>query len=77
MRAAGVVHLPQAQRPDADADDVQQNVWLQLVSQLDTIRNPATLPGWLATTTRRECGRVLRAARDHWRPGMCPDEMAW
>jgi DNA-directed RNA polymerase specialized sigma24 family protein len=23
----------------------------------------AALPGWLATTTRRECGRVVRAAR--------------
>jgi len=51
------------QLSDADAGDVQQNVWLQLVSQLDKIRNPAALPGWLATTTRRECGRVLRAAR--------------
>jgi RNA polymerase sigma factor (sigma-70 family) len=47
----------------ADADDVHQSVWLQLVSQLDKIRDPAALPGWLATTTRRECGRVLRAAR--------------
>ena len=47
----------------ADAGDVQQSVWLQLVSQLDKIRNPAALPGWLATATRRECGRVLRAAR--------------
>ena len=47
----------------ADADDVQQSVWLQLVSQLDKIRDPAALPGWLATATRRECGRVLRTAR--------------
>ena len=51
------------QLSDADADDVQQSVWLQLVSQLDKIRDPAALPGWLTTTTRRECGRVLRAAR--------------
>jgi RNA polymerase sigma factor (sigma-70 family) len=48
---------------DADADDVGQGVWLQLVDQLDKIRDPAALPGWLATTTRRECVRVLRAAR--------------
>ena len=26
-----------------------------LVDQLDRIRDPAALPGWLATTTRREC----------------------
>ncbi len=48
---------------DADADDVQQSVWLLVVSQLDKIRDPAALAGWLATTTWRECGRVLRAAR--------------
>src|SRR5215469_1904028 len=35
----------------ADADDVHQSVWLQLVSQLDKIRDPVALPGWLATTT--------------------------
>src|SRR6476661_282544 len=39
--------------------DVGQNVWLLLVSQLGKIRDPAALPGWLATTTRRECQRVL------------------
>jgi RNA polymerase sigma factor (sigma-70 family) len=47
---------------DADAEDVGQNVWLKLVDQLETIRVPAALAGWLATTTRRECGRLLRAA---------------
>jgi RNA polymerase sigma factor (sigma-70 family) len=47
----------------ADAEDVGQSVWLRLVDQLDKIRDPAALPGWLATTTRRECERVLRAAR--------------
>jgi RNA polymerase sigma factor (sigma-70 family) len=44
------------------ADDVGQSVWLQLVDQLDKVRDPAALPGWLATTTRRECARALRAA---------------
>jgi RNA polymerase sigma factor (sigma-70 family) len=48
---------------DADAEDAGQNVWLQLAGQLATIRVPGALPGWLATTTRRECGRILRAAR--------------
>jgi RNA polymerase sigma factor (sigma-70 family) len=47
----------------ADAEDVAQAVWLQLVGQLDKIRDPAAIAGWLATTTRRECCRVLRAAR--------------
>jgi RNA polymerase sigma factor (sigma-70 family) len=48
---------------DADAEDVGQTVWLQLADHLDAIREPAALPGWLATTTRRECLRVLGAAR--------------
>ena len=47
----------------ADAGDVSQSVWLRLVGQLDKIRDPAALPGWLATTTRRECRRVVRTAR--------------
>jgi RNA polymerase sigma factor (sigma-70 family) len=47
----------------ADADDVGQSVWLHLVDQLSNIREPAALAGWLATTTRRECGRLVRAAR--------------
>jgi len=48
---------------NADADDVGQIVWLQLVDHLHGIRDPAALPGWLATVTRRECLRVLSAAR--------------
>ena len=44
----------------ADTDDVAQNVWLRLVEQLSALREPAALPGWLATTTQRECLRVLR-----------------
>jgi RNA polymerase sigma factor (sigma-70 family) len=47
----------------ADAQDAAQKVWLKLVDQLDNIRDPAALPGWLATTTRRECRRILRTAR--------------
>jgi RNA polymerase sigma factor (sigma-70 family) len=46
----------------ADADDVGQSVWLRLVDYLDQIRESAALPGWLATTTRRECARLARAA---------------
>jgi len=46
----------------ADADDIAQSVWLHLVDHLDHIRNAAALPGWLATTTRRECWRVMRTS---------------
>ncbi len=46
-----------------DIEDVGQNVWLRLVEQLGNLREPAALPGWLATTTRRECLRVVKASR--------------
>jgi RNA polymerase sigma factor (sigma-70 family) len=54
----------------ADVEDVGQNVWLRLVEHLPAVREPIALPGWLATTTHRECLRVvkvsrLRAERDH------------
>jgi RNA polymerase sigma factor (sigma-70 family) len=45
----------------ADAEDVGQAVWMHLVEHLDDLRDVGALPGWLATTTRRECCRVLRA----------------
>jgi len=47
----------------ADAGHVGQSVWLHLVDQLATIQRPAALASWLASTTHRECGRVLRAAQ--------------
>jgi RNA polymerase sigma factor (sigma-70 family) len=47
----------------ADAGDAGQRVWLQLVDHLDKIRDPAALPGWLATTARRECTQIHRLVR--------------
>jgi RNA polymerase sigma factor (sigma-70 family) len=59
-----------------DVEDVAQNVWLLLVGQLGTLREPAALPGWLATTTRRECLRVVTAGRKSERLGTELDEAA-
>ena len=44
----------------ADAADVSQTVWLQLVQHLADVREPRALPGWIATTVRHECTRVRR-----------------
>ncbi len=44
----------------ADAEDVGQTVWLRLIEQLDNLRDPAALPGWITATTRRECLHMLR-----------------
>lgn len=41
-----------------DTLDVGQGVWLSLLEHLDSIRDPAALPGWIATTARRECLHV-------------------
>jgi RNA polymerase sigma factor (sigma-70 family) len=49
--------------PDAQAEDVGQAVWLHLVENLDSLHDAAAVSGWLATTTQRECHRVLRATR--------------
>ncbi|MFB6721175.1 RNA polymerase sigma factor [Kribbella sp. NPDC056345] len=46
----------------ADIDDVGQGVWLRLIEHLPSLREPAALPGWIATTTQRECFRLLRAS---------------
>ena len=48
---------------DAEAEDVFQLVFLRLFERQATIREPARLPGWLATTTRNECYAVHRRGR--------------
>jgi RNA polymerase sigma factor (sigma-70 family) len=44
------------------AKDVTQTVWLRLVENIDKIRDPERLPGWLVTTCRRE---TLKASQLH------------
>ena len=62
----------------ADIEDVGQTVWLGLVEQLsnEKLREPAALPGWLATTTQRECLRVLRVRGKYEVFGTDPDSGA-
>ncbi len=42
-------------------EDVVQLVWLKLVQHVGRIRQPERLSGWLATTTRNECLRIVKA----------------
>ena len=44
---------------DHDVADVAQTVWLHLVEHLADLREPAALPGWLVSTTRHECARLV------------------
>jgi RNA polymerase sigma factor (sigma-70 family) len=47
---------------EATAKDVAQTVWLKLIENVDRIEDPERLPGWLATTCRREALRVAKKA---------------
>ena len=46
-----------------DAADVSQTLWLRLVENVATIREPRALSSWIITTTRREALRVLAAGQ--------------
>jgi RNA polymerase sigma factor (sigma-70 family) len=48
---------------DDEAADVAQLTWLRLLQNLERIRDPRRLAGWLATTCRRECRAQLRRSR--------------
>jgi RNA polymerase sigma factor (sigma-70 family) len=58
-----------------DTDDVGQGVWLMLVENIRSLRQPAALPGWLATTTRNECLRILRTASRFDLGGLPADDL--
>jgi RNA polymerase sigma factor (sigma-70 family) len=50
-------------RPSAwEADDVVQTTWLQFLEHGHKLREPAAIAGWLLTTTRRVCLRVLEGS---------------
>lgn len=43
-------------------EDVVQATWIRLLVSIQAIAEPAAVPGWLVTTTRREAIRALRGA---------------
>ena len=47
----------------SDAEDVSQLVWLRLFENIQNLRDPRALPGWIRTTTNREALRVIAFAR--------------
>ncbi len=47
---------------DSDSLDAIQTTWLRLAENVDQVQCPERLGGWLATTARRECLRILRQA---------------
>ena len=61
-RFAGLVwHVIRGFRlPNAVGEDIYQTAWLRLAENLDRIRKPESLGGWLAQTARNECLRSLK-----------------
>jgi RNA polymerase sigma factor (sigma-70 family) len=47
----------------ADVDDIVQARWLDLLQQIERLREPAAIAGWLDTVTRHHALRLLRARR--------------
>lgn len=59
-----VYSIPRRAGLDDDATaEVFQRVWVILFEHLDRIEQPERLPGWIATTARRESWRQIRGAR--------------
>jgi RNA polymerase sigma factor (sigma-70 family) len=48
---------------EADALDAVQMTWLRLAENVHRVQFPERLGGWLMTTARRECLRILRQAK--------------
>lgn len=47
----------------SDASDAVQSAWLRLLEHLGKLENPDSVTAWLATTTRRECLRLIALRR--------------
>jgi RNA polymerase sigma factor (sigma-70 family) len=47
-----------------ECDDVAQRVWIRLLRHVGSLRDPAALPGWLATVARNESLRTLAARQE-------------
>lgn len=48
---------------ESDAADVVQNTWLRLLENLHSVRDPARVGAWLATTAQRESLRCVVQSR--------------
>jgi RNA polymerase sigma factor (sigma-70 family) len=47
-----------------EVEDAVQKTWLLLLTHADQVRDPECLGGWLTTTMRHECLRLLKGRRE-------------
>jgi RNA polymerase sigma factor (sigma-70 family) len=52
-----------------DADDAEQQTWLQVLTKVHQVQQPERFPGWLSTTAHRE---ALHVRRERSRRGTPP-----
>jgi RNA polymerase sigma factor (sigma-70 family) len=58
-------HTVRAQGADVEsAQDIVQNVWLSLVREIDSIRDPRATLQWTLVTAKRAAWRAVRRTRD-------------
>jgi len=57
-----------------DAEDAAQMTWMCLFQNVEQLRAPEGAVGWLATTMRRNCVRVVRQRQ---REQLCDDWTQW
>jgi RNA polymerase sigma factor (sigma-70 family) len=58
-------HTVRAQGADQEqAQDVVQGVWLALIRDIDTIRDPRATLQWMLVTSKRAAWRTVRKSRD-------------
>jgi RNA polymerase sigma factor (sigma-70 family) len=48
---------------DSDRDEVAQRTWLALVRHIDRLGDHPALAGWLVTTARHECLKIIRTGK--------------
>jgi RNA polymerase sigma factor (sigma-70 family) len=67
-----------------EVEDALQTTWLILLTQVEQVRDPACLGGWLSSIMRHECVHIVRRAGrrreclvDAWAggEGVAPDEV--
>jgi RNA polymerase sigma-70 factor (ECF subfamily) len=75
QRYARMVHgLLLAAAPRADVDDLVQDVFLAAMRRLESLRDAAAFPGWLAAIARHRAADHFRRRPQDWLP--LPDDVA-
>jgi RNA polymerase sigma factor (sigma-70 family) len=69
LRSVGV----QFRLTGSDVDDAAQTTWLALFRNINKVTTPEALAGWLATTMRRNCLRILHQRRREQPAEECAD----